>query len=249
MFRKLFFIAALVLVVLIGSKVNSSGEKAQIQNNINQVTSVVKQKTFDKAKFSTTDSSSIWVIVNKKHQLSPKDYVPSDLVFPSVAARVPGDETMKMRSDAAKALESLFAGAKGAGLKLMISSAYRSYYNQLALYNSYVKSMGQAATDTQSARAGYSEHQTGLAVDVEPSTRKCEVDPCFADTPEGKWLAANAYKYGFIIRYPDGKEDTTGYIYEPWHIRYVGTDLSTEMKNESVTTLEDFFGVTGGKNY
>jgi D-alanyl-D-alanine carboxypeptidase len=112
-----------------------------------------------------------------------------------------------------------------------------------------VQSEGQAVADTQSARPGYSEHQSGLAADLEPASRKCEVDQCFGDTPEGKWLSANAYKYGFVIRYPLGLDNITGYEYEPWHVRYVGIALSTEMHDEGILTLEQFFAISGGTAY
>lgn len=131
----------------------------------------------------------------------------------------------------------------------MLSSGYRSYNYQTSLYSNYVKNEGQTAADTQSARPGHSEHQTGLAADIEPASRNCEVDQCFATTPEGKWLAANAYTYGFIIRYPADKVDVTGYEYEPWHIRYIGAPLATELHNQGIETLEEFFGVSGGPSY
>ena len=204
---------------------------------------------FDKTQHSLTDPTSIWVVVNKPHALNPINYKPADLVVPNVPLRVPGNESMQMRKVAADALEQLFAGAKQNGLNLMLASGYRSYDYQVGLYNGYVKSTGQAAADQSSARPGHSEHQTGLAVDVEPATKKCELDACFAQTPEGQWVAANAYKYGFIIRYTADKVDVTGYEYEPWHLRYIGTPLATKLHQQGVETLEEFFNVSGGQSY
>lgn len=204
---------------------------------------------FDKKRYSLTDPTSIWVIVNKQHPLQPKDYIPADLVVPTVPLRVPGNESMQLRQITATNLEDMFTAAKASGINLMLSSGYRSYQYQVSLYNGYVQTQGQAVADTQSARPGFSEHQTGLAADVEPVSRTCEVDTCFKDTPEGQWLAANAYKYGFIIRYTAGKTAITGYEFEPWHVRYVGTALSTEMHDKHIETLEEFFGVTGGTTY
>ncbi len=204
---------------------------------------------FNKKQYSTTDPTSIWTVVNKQHSLNPKDYAPADLTVPNVLLRVPGNESMQVRKPTAAALETMFTAAKTDGLNLMLSSGYRSYAYQVNLYNGYVQTQGQATADTQSARPGFSEHQTGLAADIEPSTRKCELEQCFADTPEGKWIVANAYKYGFIIRYTSDKVQVTGYEYEPWHVRYVGTDLATELHNTHVETLEEFFGISGGKNY
>jgi D-alanyl-D-alanine carboxypeptidase len=205
--------------------------------------------SFNKKAFSLTDPASIWVIVNKQHALQPKDYVPNDLVFPSVPLRVPGNESMQLRQPAATALEQMFQAAQKDGVQLMLSSGYRSYTYQVNLYNGYVASQGQAIADTQSARPGFSEHQTGLAADIEPLSKNCEVEQCFGQTTEGSWVAANAYKYGFIIRYQAGDENITGYEPEPWHVRFIGTGLASEMHRSKTRTLEKFFGVSGGKTY
>ena len=110
---------------------------------------------------------------------------------------------------------------------------------QKIIYNDYVARDGQLMADTYSARPGYSEHQSGLAIDVN------SLDQDWENTPEGKWLSANCYKYGFIIRYPKGKEDITGYMYEPWHIRYVGKDLAEKLYNNgNWLTLEEYLGIT-----
>ena len=204
---------------------------------------------FDKKRFSLTDPTSLWVIVNKQHPLNPVTYVPNDLVVPGVPLRVPGNETMQLRQAAAQSLTQLFASAKASDINLMLSSGYRSYEYQVSLYNGYVQSQGQATADTQSARPGYSEHQTGLAADVEPINRKCELENCFKDTPEGQWVATNAYKFGFIIRYVADKTAVTGYTFEPWHIRYIGAPLAQELHDEHTETLEEFFNVPGGAHY
>lgn len=205
--------------------------------------------SFNKAQYSLTDPNSIWVIVNKQHPIQPINFVPSDLVFPNVTLRVPGQTEMMMRSVAATALEQFFTAAAVAGYKLEISTAYRGYTYQQTLYNNYVNAAGQAAADQESARPGYSEHQTGLAVDIRTQSNQCNLETCFGGLPEGQWLAANAYKYGFLLRYPADKVAITGYEYEPWHFRYVGTELSQEMHKDHVETLEEFFGVTGGTTY
>lgn len=214
-----------------------------------QTGAAAQQTGFNKQQYSLTDPNSIWVIVNKQHPLNPIDYAPADLVFPNVPLRVPGNESMQVRQVTAKALEQMFATAKSQGLNLQLSSGYRSYTYQVNLYNSYVKADGQARADQESARPGYSEHQTGLAVDLEPTSRHCELETCFAETPEGKWLYANSYRYGFILRYTTTNQAVTGYESEPWHFRYVGTDLANEMHKTGVTSLEQFFGVSGGSRY
>ncbi len=197
---------------------------------------------FNKDKYSLNDPSSLWAIANKGRQL-PADYVPANLVNPNVPLRLDSSSPeMMLRQDAASALAQMFTAAQKDDLKLMLASGYRPYSQQVALYNRYVSQDGQAAADTYSAKPGHSEHQLGLAADVEPVSRICEVDQCFADTAEGKWVAANAYKSGFIIRYPKGKESQTGYEYEPWHVRYVGAALAAQIYKTD-TTLEQFFGL------
>ncbi len=206
-------------------------------------------KRFDTHQYSTTDPASIWVVVNKQHPLSPKDFAPGDLTLPKVPLRAPGDESMQLRTVTATAVEALFAAAQADGLHLMLTSGYRSYAYQTSVYNGYVSSMGQARADTLSARPGHSEHQTGLALDIEPVTKTCELEQCFADTPEGAWLLENSYKYGFILRYMAASQAVTGYQGEPWHYRYVGIGLATEMHRAHVATLEQFFAISGGPDY
>lgn len=185
------------------------------------------------------DPSSITVLVNKQFSL-PKTYVPSDLVFPKVpflSSATP--EKRKMRKEAAEALEQMFAAAKKDGIILAGVSAYRSYQTQKALFEYYAKKDGEAKARTYSAVGGTSEHETGLAIDVSGLNGKCPATDCFAGTPEAKWLAAHAYEYGFIIRYPKGKESITGYQYEPWHLRYVGLQIAQEIHTSGVT-LEEY---------
>lgn len=246
--RKVLIIFFILLVLGLVEMALIAWRLEQPKTN-NFTSSGVSSSDFNKSKYSLTDPSSIWVVVNKKRPLNPIGYSPSDLVTPNVPLRVPGNESMQMRTVAAKSLEQMFAAAKLDGISLMISSAYRSYIYQTNLYNGYVKSQGQAIADQSSARPGHSEHQTGLAVDIEPVSKKCELDACFADTPEGIWLNKYSYLYGFILRYPSDKISITGYEYEPWHFRYVGTDLATELHKQHVETLEEFFNVPGGQTY
>lgn len=196
----------------------------------------IETPKFNKSLYSTSEPTSLWMIVNKQHALN-SSYTPS-------LQAINGSQ---MRPEASSALTSLLKDASVAGSPMSIISAYRSYANQQATYNNYVAQDGVAKADTYSARPGHSEHQTGLAVDLGNGT--CNLEICFSDTKAGKWLAENAYKYGFIIRYPSSKTDITGYQYEPWHLRYVGVELSTEMQRTNILTLEEFFGVNGGTSY
>ena len=128
--------------------------------------------------------------------------------------------------------------AKNEGLTLKIVSGFRSYQDQVIVYNDWVNKDGKSVADTYSARAGHSEHQTGLAMDLNWISNR------FEDTNEYRWLQANAYKYGFIMRYLKNKQDVTGYIYEPWHYRYVGVELAKELYNNgNWITLEDYLGI------
>lgn len=190
--------------------------------------------------------SYTWV-VNKTRPLDPKGYTPPNLAFPNVRLRVPGNESMKIRSDVATAIEQMFVAAQSEGHSAMFSSGYRSYSYQVSLYGGYVKSQGQAEADKQSARPGYSEHQTGLAFDI-CNADSCKLEQSFGTTPLGIWVANNAHKYGFTIRYKENKQDITGYMYEPWHLRYVGVELATEL-NKTNSTLEEYFSLPVATDY
>lgn len=197
---------------------------------------------FNKGMFSLVDPASPWIIVNKARPIA-SSYIPPDLVdvdVPKHGNKSP--EELQLRKDAARALESLVSAAKTDGLELSEGSGYRSYKLQEFYYKNYVSQSGQAEADKFSARPGTSEHQTGWAADLAAPGGFCYLEQCFGDAPEGQWIAKNAYKYGYILRYPRGKEQITGYQYEPWHIRYVGKDLASEL-NKSEQTLEEFFDI------
>ena len=207
--------------------------------------------SFNKQQFSLSDPTSFWVIVNKRRPLQPTNYVPADLVVSDTALRsnITSDER-KVRQATAAALKTMFTAAAGQGINLNLQSGYRSYSLQTSVYNNWVSQKGQAVADTESARPGHSEHQTGLAADVGGTTKPaCNVEPCFADTTEGKWVAAHAHEYGFTVRYPSGKDATTGYTYEPWHLRYVGSELAAELHTTGIKTLEEFFELGAAPSY
>ena len=194
-----------------------------------------------------SEAGNNWWVVNKTRPLDPAKYQPSDLVFPNVTLRVPGNESMKLRTEPALAVEKLFSAAKTSGYSPMFSSGYRSYNYQVTLYNGYVNTQGQAEADKQSARPGFSEHQTGLAFDICDAS-DCDLVQSFGTTAFGQWIANNAHLYGFTIRYKENKQNITGYIYEPWHLRYVGVDLATKLKNSN-QTLEEYFGLPAAPDY
>ena len=190
-------------------------------------------------KLNITDPASIYVLVNKTHPLEPKDYTPADLVadaIPTVASD--SKDERSARAVIQKDLVAMFASAKSSHLSLVMNSGFRSSAKQAFYYNNYVKQSGEAAANKFSAKPGYSEHQTGLSLDISNADRSCYLEECFGDSAAGKWLATNAHNYGFILRYPKGKEDITGYQYEPWHFRYVGKDLAKEIYQQNLTYEE-----------
>lgn len=182
--------------------------------------------------------SSIWVLANKQHALGT-EYIPAELVAPKVAIRsnATADE-QHVRSILVEPLSQMFDAAAKDGHSLMIGSAYRSAVTQDQLFKRYVADAGYETADKYSAHPGYSEHQTGLAVDISTTSQQCYLSECFIGTADGQWLADNAHKYGFALRYIQGKEAITGYNFEPWHYRYVGVDLATALY-QSKLTLEE----------
>ncbi|MDQ3123740.1 MAG: M15 family metallopeptidase [bacterium] len=204
---------------------------------------------FNKAKYALDKPASPWWVVNKTRPL-PDGYQPADLVVPDVKLRLgASSEQMKYSNQAVPDLKAMFADASENNVTLVFGSGFRSVALQRQFYNSYVAQDGQAEADRLSARPGTSEHQTGLSFDATSVSQQCHLKTCFEDLPEGKWLAANAHKYGFIIRYTKGKEAITGYAYEPWHMRWVGRELSTEMNKTGEKTLEEFFGLPAAPEY
>lgn len=204
---------------------------------------------FDKTLFKLDEPGSPWWVVNKKRALS-EGYVPPDLKVPNVKLRLNASaEQMQFSQSATPALIEMFAASAQDNVILVFGSGYRSEALQRQFYNSYVAQDGVAAADRYSARPGTSEHQTGLSFDATANNGACHLEKCFADTPEGMWLAANSYKYGFIIRYVEGKEAITGYDFEPWHMRYVGKELAMEMHKSGIQTLEEFFGLPAAPAY
>ncbi len=183
-----------------------------------------------------SDPSDIGVMVNKKHCIQPLSYVPSDLVTlrgATISAKV------------APSFEQLMNAASAAGLPLSVTSSYRSYQTQVSTYNYWVSISGAAGADTYSARPGYSEHQTGFAIDFANATGSCSLD-CFGSTAEYQWLQSHAATYGFIQRYYAGQDSVTGYGAEEWHYRYVGVEVALDMKSKGILTLEEYWGLSGG---
>ena len=184
------------------------------------------------------NDDSLTVLVNKHNSLS-ENYVPEDLVTVSVPTVLENPEVRQMRKEAADALKQMFDEAIKDGVYLHARSGYRSYQTQVQLFNNYVSRHGEEAANRYSARPGQSEHQTGLVMDITSESVNFQLTEQFGDTEEGIWLRDHAHEFGFIIRYPKDMEHITGYIYEPWHIRYMGVDVAKEVY-ESGLTYEEF---------
>ncbi len=248
MFRSLVLFAAssLVLAGCAASAPPASEIPAPTQQSATTApapTAVVA--VFDTTLHSIDEADSLWVVVDKLRRLTPKRYVPNGLT----TMDVPHVYTPVLRRDAAKAYRSLFRAARRDGIDLVVQSSYRSYSAQVSVYNGWVASIGREAADMQSARPGYSEHQIGLSVDIAAADRACTIQACFGKTPEGKWLMRNAPRFGWHLRYPRGKTSITGYIYEPWHWRFVGVELAAELSLTPRITLEEFFGLPAAPDY
>ncbi|NLP34073.1 MAG: M15 family metallopeptidase [Clostridiales bacterium] len=195
-----------------------------------------------------TDITSITVFINKEYAL-PKDYVPEDMVIPNVLFNLKyHDERKLMRPEAAAALEDLFDAAKADGYTLYGISAYRSYDRQRKIFINNIVKKGKNHTLKYSAVPGTSEHQSGLAIDVSTKSLGFKLIEAFADSPEGIWLANNAHRFGYIIRYPKDKLEITGYAYEPWHIRYVGKDLANYLYTNDLT-LDEYYQYTPSEGF
>ncbi|WP_459847420.1 M15 family metallopeptidase [Fusibacter bizertensis] len=175
-----------------------------------------------------SDAGSIDVICNKYYQLS-KSFTPENLVSVTSGYYVNDGKEYKLAQTALDAFIKMSDAAQKDGLTIKIISGYRTYTYQENLYNKYKANNGQAAADRFSARPGHSEHETGLAIDIN------DVSQSFENTREFVWLQQNAYLYGYILRYPDGKEATTGYMYEPWHYRFLGVDLAKKVFDSGLT--------------
>ena len=204
-----------------GSSDNTAAAPAQQQSAQTQTANTSSDYNYGPAPAQYDDSRLTYIngvlIANKSYSL-PADFAPG------------------LDSTCYNQFCKLSSAAAQEGLNIYLSSGFRSYDYQAQIYNNYCARDGQAAADTYSARPGYSEHQTGLAIDVN------QIDDSFIGTPEAIWLENHCHEFGFILRYPQGKQDITGYQYESWHIRYVGTDLATQIHNSGLT-LEEYFGI------
>jgi len=249
------FVAIVVLICVLAILAGCSGGddtegSVDGENGGSQVSSEEQQKSAEeqqaeaveqarKAQLQADADKGFLILVNKEHSVA-SDYKPDDLAPINYYVEDRSASCRFMRSEAADQFHKLVEAAKADGLEILMTTAYRSYDFQTILWNNSVASKGsEEEANKTSARPGESEHQTGLAVDISTAEVGYSLTNSFGDTEAGKWVAANAHKYGFILRYLENKTDITGYVYEPWHIRYVGTTAAQDIYEQGIT-LEEY---------
>lgn len=214
-------------------------------DKISHIVSIVNvcadEDYYDKDTIKKTDVSKKELMLVNKFNYLDESYAPDDIVKVSMQFAY-GDNEIK--KEVYEKFRSMYNDAKKEGLYLIITSSYRDYNFQKELWDSYANQKGDEWADSVSARAGYSEHQTGYTLDIVTYNANMS---SFEKTDEFKWLQDNAYKYGFILRYPKNKEDITGYSYESWHYRYVGKDVATKIKKLGITFDEYYAYFIEGK--
>lgn len=231
-------------IVLLGLSMYAYKNRDTIRKQAKQQTAVTSTDDEPASTALPSDLTTLGsnlIFVNKSHSL-PSDYVPANLTTPYLNSTTDAIQLTEEAGNQAKAMKD---AAAEDGITLIVSSGYRSYAEQDAYYQSRVNLLGKEAANTDCAQAGMSEHQTGLAIDFtdDPSNSNSHSE-AFADTDAGKWLYEHAHEYGFILRYPKGKESITGYNYMPWHYRYVGTDTANAMYAISPDeTFEEYFNI------
>jgi D-alanyl-D-alanine carboxypeptidase len=231
-----------------------SDQVAKLPESVQNIANQVKPKPvtiFDPPKYSIDDADSIWVVINKQRQISPLRYKPENLVFPDFPRpRTQNPFGLQLRQEAALAAVEIAAAMRAAGKgTLILISGFRTYKTQKALYNRTRDTRGLTVAEKLSARPGHSEHQLGLAADFSARGQGCVILTCFGNTEAGRWLEESAHEYGFILRYPKGFRAITGFQYEPWHFRYVGVELATELNAKGIKTLEEFWGLGSAPDY
>lgn len=210
-------------------KENNTKDYTYIVSVINTKANIEAYEKAEKADISKNDQ----ILVNKHFYLT-EDYVPSSIIdIPLKYAY----ENNQIRKDIYEIYKAMCDDAQSENIKLVATSGYRSYIDQKKIYDKYVKTYGEKYADSYAAKPGFSEHQTGLALDIIGFGTNRDT---FEDSPAFTWLQNHAHEYGFILRFPKEKEDITGYAYEPWHYRYVGREIAEKIRNEKITYDEYF---------
>lgn len=250
--RQVGGVASLLMILcLVLAGVGVSPKQASAQTLYSEPALCLAEPCFEPDDYALDEPDSPWVVVNKQLPLANKKYVPNNLVKPAFASpRTNNPYGLMLAKPAGDAFISLAKAVKKAGAgDLFMQSAYRSYGFQVSIHSRAVARLGLKAGEALAARPGHSEHQTGLAVDVAAVGQGCVIQVCFSKTRAGRYVAKYGYRFGFIVRYPEGQTAITGYQFEPWHLRYVGVGLATEMHNTGVGLLENFWGLEAAPAY
>lgn len=208
-------------------EVEMQPEKVDYTDIVTKVNTKTNYKYYTHTKETNMDLEAA-ILVNKYYKL-PDKYAPNDIVDIPTSYAFSGN---KIKKEVLEAFTEMANAAKKDNITLIINSGYRTYEYQKSIYDSYKKTGGEEYADSYAARPDYSEHQTGLALDIVSYGMTMKN---FADSDTYKWLIANCTDYGFILRYPKGKEKITGYEYESWHYRYVGKDLAKKIESSGIT--------------
>ena len=229
-----------VIFCFTGCGGGSGDDSASVQTTAEERGKGAEMDPEKKAKLQKDQENGLFLLVNKdpENHLDPS-YKAEDLEPIKYYAADRNKYTRFMRAEAAEAFHRLVETAAEEGIDIVMTTAYRSYEFQQILWDNYVAQKGEEEANKTSARPGESEHQTGLAVDLSTSEIDYRNSSDFADTAAGRWVAENAHKFGFILRFPEDKTDITGYSYEPWHIRYVGLTAAADIYEENLT-LEEY---------
>ena len=242
------YVRAILCAVLCGAVIfcftgcggGSGDDSASVQTTAEERGKGAEMDPEKKAQLQKDQENGLFLLVNKdpENHLDPS-YKAEDLEPIKYYAADRNKYTRFMRAEAAEAFHRLVETAAEEGIDIVMTTAYRSYEFQQILWDNYVAQKGEEEANKTSARPGESEHQTGLAVDLSTSEIDYRNSSDFADTAAGRWVAENAHKFGFILRFPEDKTDITGYSYEPWHIRYVGLTAAADIYEENLT-LEEY---------
>jgi D-alanyl-D-alanine carboxypeptidase len=237
-------LAALVFPAAASSAVTTGTSPAEVSSgDVPRGTSEVERTTTDVPRIPLYDidsAKSLQVVVNKKRPLNPVEY------FPRGKVQIGYSWVAKPAADAYVLLKAAVTKAKLG--TLCINSGYRSFGSQTLIHDAKVALLGKTAGEKLAARPGYSEHQTGLAMDISTTQLGCRIG-AFGASRASVWIAANAWQYGFVVRYPNGKTPITGYVWEPWHLRFVGLELAADMKAKNIATLEEYFALPAAPRY
>ena len=240
---KVLLTIPMLLAALVFPGAASSAVTTGTSTDVPRGTSEVERPTTDVPRIPLYDidsAKSLQVVVNKQRPLNPVEYLPRGKV------QIGYSYVAKPAADAYFLLKAAVAKAKLG--TLCINSGYRSFNSQTLIHDAKVALLGKTAGEKLAARPGYSEHQTGLAMDVSTTQLGCRIGS-FGASKASKWIAANAWQYGFVVRYPNGKTAITGYVWEPWHLRFVGVDLATQMQSKKIATLEEYFALPAAPKY